>query len=465
MKPKQQELTFEDALKLTRGESARLYKKHVDPPLARLLKLAGGDRRYSRAEGVYLYDDTGRACMDLTAGYGALNLGHNPKEVLEAVRAAQRLPAVLLVGFNPLASALAETLAAMLPGELSISIFGSGGAEAVENALKTARAGTGRKKFLSCLDGYHGLSFGALSVCGSTRLREPLAPLLEHCELVPFDDLAALELKLHGRDFAAFIVEPIQGEGGFVVPAKGYLKSAEALCRKYGTLLILDEIQTGFGRTGAMFAMEHEGVVPDIVTLSKSLGSGVVPVSVSVTTEAIWKKAFGARDMYELIISTFSGNPAACAAALKTVEILRRDGIPERAASLGDYARRKLEDLKTRHQMIRSIRGRGLMLGIEIETSGLIGGMLEHDLAAIIGSELLNKHDILMSYCDLDPKVLRFEPPLVITREQIDTAIEALDKVFSRGKMALMASFGMTAVRAMVGRRAGRAGGCAGDKP
>jgi putrescine aminotransferase len=292
-----------------------------------------------------------------------------------------------------------------------------------------------------------------------------LAPLLEHCELVPFDDLAALEHKLHGREFAAFIVEPIQGEGGFVVPAKGYLKGAEALCRKYGTLLVLDEIQTGFGRTGAMFAMEHEGVVPDIVTLSKSLGSGVVPISVSVTTEAIWKKAFGARDRYDLVISTFSGNPAACAAALKTVEILRRDGIPERAASLGEYARTKLEDLKARHQMIRSIRGRGLMLGIEIETSGLIGGMLEHDLSAIIGSELLNKHHVLMSYCDLDPKVLRFEPPLVITREQIDTAIEALDKVFSRGKMALMASFGMTAARAVAGPRAVPVGGFRGRRP
>ena len=453
MKPKLQQLTFEDALNLSRGESARLYKKHVDPPLAGLLKLGGADRKYSSAEGIYLHDDTGRACMDLTAGYGALNLGHNPREVLEAVRAAQRLPAVLLVGFNPVASALAATLAAVLPGELSISIFGSGGAEAVENALKTARAFTGRNKFLSCIRGYHGLSFGALSVCGSTRFREAMAPLLEHCELIPFDDLAALEHKLHGRDFAAFIVEPIQGEGGVVVPAKGYLKGVETLCRKYGTLLILDEIQTGFGRTGAMFAMEYEGVVPDIVTLSKSLGSGVVPISVSVTTEAIWKKAFGARGRFDLVIATFSGNPAACAAALKTVEILRRDGIPERALSLGDYARKKLEDLKARHKMIRSIRGRGLMLGIEIETSGLIGGMLEDDLSAIVMSELLNKHDILTAYCDLDPKVLRFEPPLVITREQIDSAVEALDKVFSRGKASLMASFGMTAVRAVAGRR------------
>ena len=385
-------------------------------------------------------------------GYGALNLGHNPREVLEAVRAAQRLPAVLLVGFHPLLGALGEALAAILPGDLSISIFGSGGAEAVENALKTARACTGRSKFLSCTGGYHGLSFGALSVCGSKRLRDAMTPLLEHCELVPFDDLEALEHQLRGRDFAAFIVEPIQGEGGAVVPAEGYLKSAGALCRKHGTLLILDEIQTGFGRTGSMFAMERDGVVPDIVTLSKSLGSGVVPISVSVTTESIWMKAFGSRDRYDIVISTFAGNPAACAAALKTVEIMRRDGIPENARKLGDYARIKLEDLKARHPLIRGIRGRGLMLGIEIDTSGLLGGMLEHDLSAIIISELLNKHDVLTSYCDLDPRVLRFEPPLVITEKQLDTAVDALDKVFSRGKAALMASFCVTAARAMARR-------------
>ena len=348
------------------------------------------------------------------------------------------------------------------PANCPVSIFGSGGAEAVEHALKTARACTGRKKFLSCIGAYHGLSFGALSVCGSLKYRNELAPLLEHCELIPFDDLEALEHKLHGRDFAAFIVEPIQGEGGAVVPAQGYLKGAERLCRKYGTLLILDEIQTGFGRTGAMFAMEHEGVVPDIVTLSKSLGSGVVPVSVSVTTEAIWKQAFGTRGRFDLTISTFSGNPAACAAALKTIEIMRRDGIPERAKSLGDYARGRLEDLKARHRLIKSIRGRGLMLGIEIETSGLIGGLLEREWSTMIASELLNRHDILTSYYDLDPHVLRFEPPLVITREQIDTAVDALDKVFSRGRSALLASSGLTAVKAMVKPAAG---GGASDKP
>ena len=450
MRPKETAMTFEQAMGLTRDEAGSLFSRHVNPTLASLLKLGDADIRFSRAEGIYLYDDKGREYMDLTAGYGALNLGHNPKEVLEAVRAAQKLPAVLLVGYNPLMGALGATLASILPGNLSVAIFGSGGAEAVENAMKTARASTGRKKFVSCMGAYHGLSFGALSVCGSERFRVTVAPLLEHCELIPFGDLKALEQKVKERDVAGFIVEPVQGEGGAVVPPKGYLKGAEEICRRFGTLLILDEIQTGFGRTGKMFAMEYEGVVPDIVTLSKSFGSGVVPISASVTTEEVWEKAFGSREKFDLTISTFSGNAAACAAALKTIEILQRDGIPERARTLGDYTRNKLQNLKTKHELIKEIRGQGLLLGVELETSGLLSGMMEENLSIMVMGELLHKYHILTSYYDFNPKVLRFEPPLIVTDEQIDTAVDALDRVLSKGKKSIMLSFGKTAIGSML---------------
>ncbi len=450
MKPEKEIMTFDRAMNLSRNESSELFGKHVNQPLAGLLKLGNFDMRFSRAEGIYLYDEGGRPYMDLTAGYGALNLGHNPKEVMRAVKDAQGLPAVLLVGHNPLMGALGNTLASILPGELSVAIFGCGGAESVENSLKTARACTGRKKFVSCRGGYHGLSFGALSVCGSERFRMTVAPLLEHCELVPFGDLKTLEQTLQGKDVAAFIVEPIQGEGGAVVPPEGYLRGAADLCRRFGTLLIFDEIQTGFGRTGRMFAMEHDGVVPDIVTLSKSLGSGVIPVSVSVTSEKIWMKAFGSRDRFDLTISTFAGNPAACAAALKTIEIMQRDDIPERARTLGDYARNKLENLKTKRELIREIRGVGLMLGIELDPSGLFSGTMEQNLALMVMGELLHKHNVLTSYYDFDPKVLRFEPPLIVTTEQIDGAVDALDKVLSRGKQGIALSFGKTALGSLL---------------
>jgi putrescine aminotransferase len=453
MKSEKQIMTFDRAMNLSGIESADLFGRHVNRPLEGLLKLANVDKRYTRAEGIYLYDEGGQSYMDIMAGYGALNLGHNPQEVIKAVRDAQELPAVLLVGHNPLMGALGNMLASILPGDLSVAIFGSGGAEAVENALKTARAATGRKKFISCIGGYHGLSFGALSVCGSERFRMTVAPLLEHCELVHFGDLKALEQALQGKDVAAFIVEPVQGEGGAVVPPKGYLRGAADLCRKFGTLLIFDEIQTGFGRTGKMFAMDHDEVVPDIVTLSKSLGSGVIPVSVSVTSETIWMKAFGARDRFDLTISTFAGNPAACAAALKTIEIMQRDDIPERARTLGDYARKKLQDLKTKHKLIKEIRGRGLLLGIELETAGLLSGTMEHNLSIMVMGELLHRHNILTSYYDFDPKVLRFEPPLIVTTEQIDEAVEALNKVLSRGKQALALSFGKTAIGSVLRHR------------
>jgi len=450
MKPKEHIMTFDRAMNLSRNESTELFERHVNHPLARLLKLGNADIRFSRAEGVYLYDEEGQPYVDLTAGYGALNLGHNPKEVINAVHEAQRLPAVLLVGHNPLMGALGNTLASILPGDLSVAIFGSGGAEAVENAMKTARASTGRKKFVSCMGAYHGLSFGALSVCGSDRFRMTVAPLLEHCELIPFGDLEALEQTLQGKDVAAFIVEPVQGEGGAVVPPKGYLKGTADLCRKFGTLLIFDEIQTGFGRTGKMFAMEHDEVVPDIVTLSKSLGSGVMPISVSVTSEKVWMKAFGSRDKFDLTISTFAGNPAACAAALKTIEIMQRDDIPDHAQALGEYAGNKLQNLKTKHELIKEIRGHGLLLGIELETAGLFSKTMEHNLSVMVMGELLHKHNILTSYYDFNPKVIRFEPPLIVTTEQIDKAVDAVDKVLSRGKQALALSFGKTAIGSML---------------
>ena len=323
------------------------------------------DKRYTRAEGATLQDDEGNTLLDFTAGYGALNLGHNPPEVLEAVKAASALPAVLLMGHSPLMGALASNLAMILPGELEVSSFGSGGAEAVEIALKTARASTKRKKFLSCINGYHGLSFGAISVGGAARFCEVLGPLMERCESIPFGDLEALESKLREDDVAAFVVEPVQGEGGAVVPPKGYLKAAEEACHKHGTQLILDEIQTGFGRTGKLFAMEHEGVVPDIVTLSKSLGSGVVPISAAVTTEEIWKKAYGSRDRFDLVISTFGGHSRACAAAMKTIEIMVRDKLWERAADLGAYAEKGLSRVSSEGKHVKDVRGMGLLLGVE----------------------------------------------------------------------------------------------------
>ena len=427
-------------------DSVRWFSDYVNPEEAALFKLANIDKRYVKAEGMTLTDENGKQYLDFCAGYGALNLGHNPPEVIKAVNEAHALPAVLLAGYNPLAGALAHNLSLLLPDNMTHAIFGNGGAEAVEIALKTARAATRRKRFVSCANGYHGLSYGAVSVGRSSKHNEHLGPLLEHCHQLPFGDAPALEEALKAKDVAAFIVEPIQGEGGIRIPPAGYLKAAEEICRKHGTMLILDEIQTGFGRTGKMFALEHERVVPDILTTSKSLGSGVVPISASITSEEVWKKAFGHRDKFDMIISTFGGNPSACAAALKTIEIMRRDGIPERAGEVGEYAKDRLDGLKESHKLVGDVRGKGLFIGIELKAPRIGGGFMEENLSAMVITSLLNEHGILTSYCDLDSTVVRFEPPLIVTKSQIDFAVESLDAVLGKGSLGLTMSFGKSAV-------------------
>jgi len=441
---KERPMTLDESLNASRLTLVGSYAKHVNPPMARLLKLINGDKLYKRAEGLYLYDDEGKRYSDLTAGYGSLNLGHNPTEVMEAVRQASALPSVIVAGCNPLAGALAHNLSLLLPGDLSIASFGSGGAEAVETSLRTARAYTKRKKFLSCDGGYHGLSLGAMSVCGSPKYGECVGSLMPDCSRVPYGDVEALDAALRGKDVAGFIVEPVQGEGGARAPPKGYLKEAEELCRRHGTLLILDEIQTGFGRTGKMFALEHEGVVPDIVTLSKSMGAGVVPISASVTTPEIWDKAFGESGNFDLTISTFGGNAPACAAAIKTIEIMLRDHIPERAAELGERARKALVEKLMDSKHVRGIVGQGLLLGIELKIPRVPGAKMDSNFPGMVISKLLNDESVLTSYCDLAPTTLRFEPPLIVTKEQLDESVAAFENVLSKSTLGLTLSMGKT---------------------
>jgi putrescine aminotransferase len=439
-------ITLEEALARPENEAFRAFTHHVNPIEAKLLQLGNFDKLYTRAEGLYLYDNSGHRYMDFTAGFGALNLGHNPTEVLMGVDAARSLPSVLLMGFSSLAGALAETLTGILPGELSTVCFGNGGAEAVELALKTARAATGRTRFVSCDNGYHGLSFGAMSVSGSPRYRAIFGPLVEHCETTPFGDVAALRERLANEDVAAFIVEPIQGEGGAVVPPPGYLKAVAEICRAHGALLIVDEIQTGFGRTGRLFAVEHDDVTPDMILLSKSLAAGVAPISVCCTTKGIWDRAFGSRDKFDLAISTFGGNSAACAASLKAIEITLRDDLAGRAADLGQHAMVGLTELANRHKMVKAIRGKGLLLGIELE-SPISATVIDENFVLMVASCLLSNHGVLTTYFDLAPNVLRFEPPLTVTKEEIDYAIDAFDQVLGLGMTGLALSIGKNAIQ------------------
>jgi putrescine aminotransferase len=291
-----------------------------------------------------------------------------------------------------------------------------------------------------------------MSVAGDRRYRSVFGPLVEHCETVPFGDAAALRQRLAGGDIAAFFVEPIQGEGGAVVPPDGYLREVEGACHAHGTLLVLDEIQTGMGRIGHMFAFERDEIVPDIVLLSKSLSAGVVPISVCCVTEDTWHRAYGSRDRFDLIISTFGGNPAACAAAMKAIEVTLRDALPQQAAALGRHAKMRLDEIAQRHELVKGVRGLGLLLGIELNPLRLPGQHAAENLAAMIASCLLNDHGVLTLYFDLAPNVIRFEPPLIVTQAEIDRAIDALDQVLGLGLAGLVSSVGRNAITRLVHR-------------
>jgi len=241
---------------------ASLYRHHVNPGLCSLLGIVGFDRRFVEAHGMTVVDDCGIEYLDFLGGYGALNLGHNHPEVIEAVRRLEGMPNILQASIGCLTGALAAALASVAPGQLEKSFFGNSGAEAVEGALKLSRISTGRTDFVYAEDSFHGKSMGALSVTGRAKYQKPFQPLVPGCHQVPYGDIDALGTALSDHECAAFTVEPIQGEGGVIVPPDGYLKAAEGLCRAHGALLVVDEIQTGFGRTGTMFASEREGIEP-----------------------------------------------------------------------------------------------------------------------------------------------------------------------------------------------------------
>jgi putrescine aminotransferase len=299
---------------------AARYARHVNPSFIKLLGVLGYGRVFTRAKDVWLWDDRGRRYLDFLAGFGSVNLGHNHPELLARIRRVldQDVLAFSHVGPAPLAAALGEALAARLPPPLEVSLFSNGGGDAVEQALKLARAATRRGRFVAAENGFHGTNLAALSLTSIARMRAPFEPLLEGCDVVPFGDLDKLDKALSSKKVAAFLVEPIQAEGGVILPPPGYLAGAAAICRRTGTLLILDEVQTGLGRTGRRFAFEEDGVVPDFVCLAKGLSGGLIPVAATVTSKEIFERGYGTVERFDLGGSTFAGNALSCAPATRS---------------------------------------------------------------------------------------------------------------------------------------------------
>lgn len=381
-------------------------------------KLCGAEGAVEfRDGGVYTYDNHGKRYLDCLGGYGIFNVGHRHPKVIAAVKA--QLDQVCLHSqdlLNPWAAHLARQLASLAPGDLKYAFFCNSGTEAVEGAIKLARLYTGKTEIVSTRNAYHGVSMGALSATGREVFRKPFEPLLNGFVHVPFGDPEAIE-KAIGKNTAAVILEPIQGEGGIHVPPPGYLRKVRQITKKKGVLLILDEVQTGMGRTGRMFACEHESVTPDILCLAKALSGGVVPIGCFLATSKIWKVLEPNPTIHN---STFGGNPLACTAASACLEVLMEEHLPARAAVMGNYFMRKLSELIEDYpDHLADVRGRGLLIGLEFSS---------RELREAVQVELFHRGVLVAATMNAN-RTIRIEPPLIITESQINFMIDTLEAI------------------------------------
>lgn len=395
------------------SETIEKYEKFINPAMAKLFRFMGLSTVEWEANDTIIRDIDGKEYIDCLGGYGVFSLGHRHPKVVEAVKKQlDVMPLSSKVLFSKPMADLAELLAEITPGDLQYSFFGNSGTEAVEGALKLARLHTGRPKIISTVNAFHGKTLGALTATGRDLFREPFQPLLSGFAHVPFGDIDALNAVID-EDTAAVIIEPIQGEGGIIVPPDSYLPAIRLLCDKYGALLICDEVQTGLARTGKMFASDHYGVVPDIIATAKALGGGVMPIGAFTARPHVWDKYIISPFLHT---STFGGNPLASTAAVAAIGVIKEENLVQRSAENGAYFITGLQKLARKYpDVIKEVRGKGLMIGVELTKEG-IGGLLM--------SELINQ-GILVAYTLNNPKVIRIEPPLTISRPIIDRVLEA----------------------------------------
>lgn len=449
-------ISIDRALRLTPAENAAYHRRHVNPRLATLLELIGAGKPLVRASGSYYWDSDGTRVLDFLSAFGALPFGHNPAAVHAAVDRVSELPN-LVEGLSLLSGALAHNLAQIAPATLTRVFFANSGTEVVDAAVKLAKAATGRPGLVACRGAFHGRSIGALSLMDGPTHQQPFGALLPDVSHVGFGDLEALERVLSKRTVAALLIEPVQAEAGMVVPPDGYLHAARDICAHYGTLFVADEVQTGLCRTGCVFAVDHEQVIPDVLLLGKALGGGVMPLSALLTSDTLFRDAGGGTAKSPFHESTYAANTRACAAGMATLHLLLAEKMHVRAASAGAYLIGRLRDLQSVCPTIAAVRGRGLMVGIEwappmacVATrpvSGVVNRLSHEYFSGLVIRELLTNHRIMTAYTLNNPNVLRLQPALDVTREQIDTVVESLATVLSsRWNLARVAGRSWTAL-------------------
>lgn len=392
------------------------YAAYSNPMKLRTLRHAGLEIIEGRREGALMWDLAGAQYIDCITSAGSMNVGRRNPEVIAALKAAldEYDIGVFLLGSRPKAD-LAKKLAAITPGDLKLTMFGVCGGEANDFAIKLARGYSRKTGIITAAKCYHGHTGLALSGIGRDEYRRPFEPLVPGFRQVPFNDLAAMEAAVT-EDTAAIMIEPIQGEGGIYVGTDEYLRGLRRLCDERGVLLIFDEVQTAWCRTGRMFACEHAGVAPDIMTLAKSLGGGVYPIAATVYTEELGEFLIANPFIH---LSTFGGADLGCIVALKAIEIMERDRLWEKAQARGAQFRAGFDELLARHgEILLEHRGRGLMMGLQF-TSESHGPRMAYQLA---------RNGVMAMYSGNQPSVMRLMPALVITEEQVAQVLEALDR-------------------------------------
>jgi len=438
-------------------EDYELYAQTINPQFMRVLKTIGFDRVWARAEGQYLWDVDGNRFLDLLGGFGMFNVGRNNPRVRAALVEALELetPGSVQLGVSLLPGLLAEELLKRTPARLARVLFTSSGTEAVEAALKLGRAATGRSRVVSTRQGFHGLTLGSLSASGDPHFVDRFGPLLPGFSQVQFGDLDELEQALRGEDVALFLVEPVQGKGVNLPPA-GYLEGAQELCRRYGTLFAVDEVQTGFGRTGKLFAFEHWGLDPDLVPVAKSLSGGYVPVGALLMAERVYDGVFDSLEHSVSHGSTFAPNDLAMAAGLATLRELDEAQLVDRSARLGELLLERTRALVERHEVVREVRGLGLMWAMEFGEPAagsrawrLMERMQTGLFAQLVVVPLFTRHRILSQVAGHDLPVLKGLPPLVLSEQDIEEFTAALDDVIAKAtRPTRVAGLALRAARA-----------------
>jgi ornithine--oxo-acid transaminase len=438
------------------GDEHERWARTINPQFVRVLRTIGFDRTWASADGAHLVDADGNRYLDMLGGFGMYNVGRNNPRIRAALIEALQLdtPGMLAMGITALPGLLAEALIERTPPRLERVLFTSTGTEAVEAALKLGRAATKRSRVLSLDHGFHGLTLGSLSANGNDEFTARFQPLLPGFERVQLGDLDALERELRREDVAVFLVEPIQGKGVHIPPA-GYLEAAQDLCRRYGTLFCVDEVQTGFGRTGKLFAFEHWGLEPDLAPVAKSLSGGYVPVGGLLMSRAVHEAVFDSMEHAVSHGSTFAPNELAMAAGLATLHELDEQQLVERSATLGARLLERTQPLVDEFEVVREVRGLGLMWALEFgepEHSGrrtwrMIERMQPGLFAQLVVVPLFSEHRILTQVAGHNMAVLKVLPPLMLGDDDLDEFVEALTATVARAQRmpSSLTKFALTA--------------------